>query len=66
MPILRIVQVMYRPLRAFQQSVPNLFVGVQTSRLNHYTSCGTGKENDKFEGCTVAVQAATGFLAICT
>ena len=32
----RVVQLMYRPLLCFQQSVANLVVGVQTCRLNHY------------------------------
>ena len=58
---LRVVQLMYRPLRGFQQSVPNLVVGVQTCCLDHYTSCGVGKVQDKIQGCTVDVQAATGF-----
>ena len=52
---------MYRPLRCIQQSVPNLVVGVQTCRLDHYTSCGEGIVPDKFQGCTVDVQAATVF-----
>ena len=57
---------MYRPLRCIQQSVPNLVVGVQTCRLDHYTSCGEGIVPDKFQGCTVDVQAATVFLTIST
>ena len=62
----RIVQLMYRPLRGFQQSVPNLVVGVQTCCLDHYTSCVVGNVHDKFQDCTVDVQAATGFLTIST
>ena len=57
---------MYRPLRGFKQSVPNLFVGVQTCRLDHYTVYDVGKGHDKFQGCTVDVQAATGFSIIST
>ena len=62
----RVVQLMYRPLRGFKQSVPYLVVSVQTCRLDHYTSCGEGNVHDKFQGCTVDVQADTGFLTICT
>ena len=29
--------------------------------LDHYTSCVVDKAHDKFQGCTVYVQAATGF-----
>ena len=57
---------MYRPLRCIQQSVPNLVVGVQTCRLDHYSSCGEGIVHDKFQGCTVDVQAATVFSTIST
>ena len=63
---LRVVQLMYRPLRSFKQSVPNLVVGVQTCCLDSYTSCGVGNVYDKFQGCTVDVQAATGLLTIST
>ena len=63
---LRVVQLMYSPLRCFQQSVPNLVVGVQTCCLYHYTSCSVGNAHDKFQGCTVHVQAATVFLTIST
>ena len=63
---LRVVQLMYRPLRGFQQSVPNLVVGVQTCCLDHYTSFGVGNVHDKFQDCTVDVQAATEFLTIRT
>ena len=63
---LRVVHLMYRPLRGFQQSVPNLVVGVQTCCLDHYPSCGVGNVHDKFQDCTVDVQAATEFLTICT
>ena len=64
-PSISIVQLMYRPLRGFQQSVYNLVVGVQTCCLNHYTSCGVGNVH-KFQHCIVDVQASTGFLTICT
>ena len=57
---------MYRPLRCIQQSVPNLVVGVQTCRFDHYTSCGEGIVHDKFKRCTVDVQTATGYLTIST
>ena len=62
----RVVQLMYRTLRGFQQSVPNLVVGVQTCCFDHYTSCGVGNVHDKFQDCTVDVQAATEFLTIST
>ena len=42
-----------------KQSVPNLVVGVQTCCLVQYTSYSAGKMYDKFQGCTVVVQAAT-------
>ena len=61
-PSFRVVQLMYRPLQGFQQSVPNLVIGVQTCRLYHYTLCIVGNVQDKFQGCTVDVQAITGFL----
>ena len=56
-----VLQLMYMPLRDFKQSVPNLVVGVQTCRLDHYASCIVGKVHVKFQGCRVDVQAATGF-----
>ena len=62
----RVVQLMYRPVLCFQQSVPNLVVGVQTCRLYHYTSCGIGNVNDKFQGCTVDVQAAMVYSTMST
>ena len=62
----RVVQLMYSPLRCFQQSVPNLVIGVQTCRLYHYTLCIVGNVQDKFQGCTVDVQAATGLLTFST
>ena len=52
---------MYRTLRGFSQSVPNLVVGVQSCRLDNHTSFGVGNVHDKFQGCTVDVQAATRF-----
>ena len=55
---------MYTKQRSFKQSVPYLVVGVQTSRLDQYTSCSVDNVHDKFQGCTVDVQAATGFLII--
>ena len=57
---------MYRPLWSFQQSVPNLVVGVQTCRLDHYTSYSVGNVHDKVWSCTVDVQVATEFLRIST
>ena len=50
----------------FQQSVPNLVLGVQTFSLDDYTSCGVGNVRHKFQRCTVDVQAATGFSIIST
>ena len=50
---------MYRPQRSFKQSVPYLVVGVQTSCLDQYTSCGVDNEHIKIHGCTVDVQATT-------
>ena len=57
---------MYKPLRGFQQSVPNLVVGVQICRLDHYTSDCVGNVHNKFKGCTIDVQAASVFLTIIT
>ena len=57
---------MYRPLLDYKQSVPNLFVGVQTCLFYHVTVYDVGKALDKFQGCTVDVQAATGFSIIST
>ena len=62
----RVVQLMYRTLRGFQQSVPNLVVGVQSCCLDHYTSCGVVNVHAKFEGCTADVQAAMGFIKTST
>ena len=62
----RVALLMYRPLRGFQQSVPNLVVGVQTCWLDHYTSCGVGNVHAKFQDCTADVQAAMGFITIST
>ena len=61
-----VVQVIYMPLRGFKQSVPYLVVFVQTCRLDHCTSCSVGNVHDKFQDCTVDVQAATGLLTIST
>ena len=66
MPSLSVIQLMYRPQWGFQESVPYLLVGVQTCRLDHYTSCGVGNVHDKFQDCKVDVQAAKGFLTIST
>ena len=65
-PSLSVVQLMYRLLQDFYQSVPYLVVGVQTCCLDHYTSCGVGNVYDKFQDCTVDVQAATVFLTVST
>ena len=62
----RVVQLMYSPLQGFQHSVPNPVVGVQTFRFDHYTSWSVGNVHDKFQCCTVDVQAATVFLTIST
>ena len=52
---------MYRPQRSFKQSVPYHVVGVQTSCLEQYTSCGVDNVNIKFQDCKVDVQATTEF-----
>ena len=52
---------MYRMLLSFKQSVPNLVVGVQTCLFDHDTVYDVGNVHDKFQGCTVDVQAATEF-----
>ena len=57
---------MYRTLRGFKKSVPNLLVGVQTFLFNHDTVYDVGNVHDKFQGCTVDVQDATGLLTINT
>ena len=57
----RVVQLMYRPLLGFKQSVPNLVVGVQTFLLYHGTVYEVGNVQYKFQGCVVDVQAVTGF-----
>ena len=62
----RVVQLMYRPLLGFKQSVPNLVVGVQTSHFDNDTVYDVGNVHVKFKGCTVDVQAATGFSTIST
>ena len=62
----RVVQLMYRPLLGFKQSVPNLVVCVQTFLFDHDTVYDVGNVHDKFQGCTVDVQAATGFSIIST
>ena len=62
----RVVQLMYKSLRGFSQSVPFLVIDVQTCCLDHYTLYSVYNEHVKFQGCTVDVQAATGFLTIST
>ena len=62
----RVVQLMYSPLLGFKQSVPNLAVGVQTCLFDNDTVYDVGKVLDKFQGCTVDVQATTGLLTIST
>ena len=57
----RVVQLMYRPLLDYKQSVPNLAVGVQTCLFDHVTVYDVGNVHVNFQGCTVDVQAATGF-----
>ena len=57
---------MYRMLLNFKQSVPNLVVGVQSCLFDHHTVYDICIVHDKFQGCTVDVQAATGFLTIST
>ena len=57
---------MYRPIWSFQQAEPHLVVGVQTFFFDHYTSYRVGIVHDKFQGCTVDVQAALEFLTIST
>ena len=57
---------MYRPLLGFKQSVPNLVVGVQTCLLDHETVNDVGNVYDKFQGCTLDVQAAKRLLTIST
>ena len=57
---------MYRPLRGFQQSVPNLVAGVQICLFNHDTVYDVGNVQHKFQSCTVVVQDATGLLTIST
>ena len=57
---------MYRMLLSFKQSVPNLVVGVQSCLFDHHTVYDICNVHDKFQGCTVDVQAATGFSIIST
>ena len=57
----RVVQLKYRPLLGFKQSVPNLVVVVQTCRLDYYPPCGVGNVRHKFQGCTVDEQDFMGF-----
>ena len=62
----KVVQLMYRTLLSFKQSVPNLVVGVQTCLFDHDAVYDLGKVYDKFQGCTVDVEAATRLLRIST
>ena len=62
----RVVQLLYRRLLSFKQSIPNLVVGVQTCLFDHDTVYDLCNVHDKFKGCTVDVQAATRFLTIST
>ena len=48
-----------RPRTYFKQSVPYLVVTVQICCLAQYTTYDVGIMYDKFQGCTVNVQAAT-------
>ena len=57
---------MYRTLRGFQQSVPNLVVGVQICLSDHDTVYDVGNVHNKFQSCTVDVQDAMGLLTIST
>ena len=63
---LRVVQLMYRPLLGFKQSVHNVVVVVQTCHFDHDTVYDVGNVHVKFQGCTVDVQAATMLLTIST
>ena len=49
-----VVQLMYRPLRVYK--------GVQSYCLELYTLYNVDNMYDKFQGCTVDVQAATMIL----
>ena len=57
---------MLMPIHLIKQSVPYLVVDVQTCCLDHYTLYSVSNVHAKFKGCTVDVQAATGFLTIST
>ena len=43
-------------------TLPYLVEGVQSCCLDQSTSYGVGNMHNKMQGCTVYVQAATGFL----
>ena len=62
----RVVQLMYSLLLSFKQSVPNLVVGVQNCLFEDHTVYDVCNVHDKFQGCTVDVQDATGLLTIST
>ena len=57
---------MYSLLLSYKQSVPNLVVGVQSCLFDYHTVYDVCNVHDKFQGCTVDVQDATGFLTIST
>ena len=57
----RVVQLMYRPLLGFKQSIHNLVAGVQTCLFDHDTVYDVGNVQYKFQGCAVDEQAVTGF-----
>ena len=50
----------------FRVCTVNVDVDVQTCCLDDYTSCSVGNVYNKFQGCTVDIQAATEFLTIST
>ena len=57
----RVVQLMYRLLLGFKQSIHNLVAGVQTCLFDHDTVYDVGNVQYKFQGCAVDVEAVTGF-----
>ena len=62
----RFLQLMYRPLLGFKQSVHNVVVVIRTCHYDHDTVYDVANAHVKFQGCTVDVQAATGFSLIST
>ena len=65
-PSFGVVQLMYRLLRGFYTISTNPVVGVQICRLDLLKSCSVGYLQNKFQSCTVDVQAAAGFSTIST